>query len=264
MLAVVMSAGFLVVSASPSQAVDTALMDARIGSVRLTPNGLVRVSIQYRCPDGYQGVPTESFFYVSNQLDGGHGTFDQTFGEAIVCDGDTQTLVRSFAHEEVEGQAWPWERHLNASVLLTVSRPDPEPRTLYAEQENTFSMHGQAKASRPAEMRIMRARKIARKTFVVGMSYRCPTGWSVPGGDNDWAELAINQDDPSDGSYVNYGVPLAEQIVCDGTTRALVTRIEDHRLSLRLPIELRALLIVMNPERRWHISSSDGVPVLLA
>ena len=240
-------------------------MDARIGSVRLTPNGLVRVSIQYRYPDGYQGLPTESSFYVSNQLDGGHGTFDQTFGEAIVCDGNTQTLVRSFPPEErAEGQVWAWERHLVVYLRLTVSSFAPEQHTISAEQENTFAMNGQAKASRPSDIRITQARKIARKTFVVGMSYRCPTGWSVPGGDNDWAELGIIQGDGTNVGYVNYGVPLAEQIVCDGTPRSLVTRIEDPRLSLRVPIQLRALLIVMNPERCWHISSSDGVPVLLA
>ncbi len=255
----VMSVGLFLAMATPAVALDT-LIDARFDSVRLTPNGSIRVALEYSCPEGYQ-EPGESWFYVMQQVGAGEGQFDQTFGDSIVCDGNTQTVVRKFP--PLEGRPWDPTLFTVVEMNLVVRVNDDPVSTLQGMEVDTFRLHGLEEATRPGDIHINRVRMNERGALVVTMTYRCPKGWFVDvEDDSDWAELSISQGDPSTGSYLNLGAPLGEDILCDGTPTTLVNRIEGARqagLSADLPTQISALMITVNRFNRSYVYALDGI-----
>ena len=254
----VISAGLLLSLAAPALALDT-LADARFESVRLTPNGGIRVVLEYRCPQGYQGVAGESWFYVE-QMD---YSDVPSFEEMIICDGNTQTLVRRFPPEGLQGQPWDPKRTVRVEMRLFVrATSDPE-RPLHAIESDTYSLHGLEEATRPGDIHITRVRMNDRGELVVAMAYRCPRGTFVDvENDNDWATITVLQGDGQVSYDVYTDVPLGDDISCDGTPKTLVKRFEGPRqveLSPDLPIALEALMITVNRQRTRGVSATDGI-----
>lgn len=253
----VLSAGLLLSLAAPALALDT-LADARFASVRLTPNGSIRVVLEYRCLQGYQGVAGESWFYVEQ----GPVDYAQvpSFAETIVCDGSTQTLVRRF---RLLGQPWDPKATVRVEMrLFARATSDPE-RPIHAVESDTYSLHGLDEATRPGDIHITRVRVNDRGVLVVAMTYRCPKGSFVDvENDNDWATITVLQGDPEIGYDVYTDVPLGDDISCDGTPKTLVKRFEGQRqveLSPDLPIVLEALMITVNRQRTRGVSALDGI-----
>ena len=255
----VISAGLLLSLATPALALDT-LADARFASVRLTPNGSIRVVLKYRCPQGYQGVASESWFYVE-QVD---YSDDLSFGEKILCDGNTQTLVRRFPPE---GQPWDSKLPLRVDMNLFLRATFAPERTLQAIEIDTYSPHGLEEATRPGDIHINRVRMNDRGALVVTMTYRCPTGTFVDvDNDDDWATITVLQGDPQVGYDVQAYVPLGDDISCDGTQKTLVKRFEGPRqveLSPDLPIQLEALMITVNRPRTRGVSALEGIALFV-
>ena len=261
----VISAGLILGVASPAQALDT-LIDARFESVRLTRNGSIQVVLEYGCPggQGYQGVPGESWFYVYQQ-GARDASYDSSFGETIVCEGNMQTIVRRFP--PLEGE--PWDPKLLPIVemnLVVRASSDPE-RTLQAMEIDTFSLHGLEEATRRGDIHINRVRMNDRGALVVTMTYRCPKGWFVDvEDDSDWATLTARQDGPG-WDDVEAWLPLGDAILCDGTPTTLVKRIEGLRqagLSPALPTQLEAMMITVK-SRTDHLQvyALDGIAMFI-
>jgi hypothetical protein len=242
----VVSAVLLLSPATPALALDT-LTTARFESVGLTSTGSVRVVAEYSCPRGFEPVDwPESFFVVYQQGGSGIPVYDQTLRGSIVCNGETQTLVRRF--RPPPGETWNPKLRTHVELRLTVRSSDPNPQTLRVFRADTFTLHGLNEATRRVDIHVERVRLIDNK-LVVAVSYRCPEGWFVDvEDDDDWAYLAGRQDLADTGEGFAFWLPLGDDITCDGTANSVVKRVRDVTqagFDRQLPLQIEALIDVV-------------------
>src|SRR5687767_14828005 len=126
----------------------------------MTPRGFVRVAVEYSCPhDQFEAVGwPETFLVVYQQGGSGIPVYDQTFQGSIVCNGDTQTLVRRFPPPL--GETWNPKFRTHVELRLTVRSSDPSPRTLRVLRADTFTLHGLNEATRRVDIHVERVRLI--------------------------------------------------------------------------------------------------------
>jgi hypothetical protein len=254
--------------ATPAYALNS-LTDARFDSVRLTSNGSVRVAVEYSCPDGqnFEAVAwPESFLVVYQQGGSGIPVYDQTFQGSIVCNGDTQTLVRRFPPPP--GEKWDPRLRTHVELRLTVRSADQSPQTLRVFRADTFSLHGVEEATRRVDIHVTRARLIDDK-LVVAVSYRCPEGWFVDvEDDDDWAYLYGRQDLTDTGEGFAFWLPLGNDITCDGTANSVVKRVRDATqagFDPQLPLQIETLIDVVK-RGTWagYLMSDEDLALLVS
>jgi hypothetical protein len=267
-LASAVSVGMSLVMATPAQASDS-LIEARLRTVRLSANGSVQVSFEYRCPGhDYRAVGSPATLLTVYQIEeSGHQVYDQkSFRTAVVCDGTMQTLLRRF--RPPEGEAFVPELLLTVELNLTVrSDSDLYPGRLSTGEIDTFSLSAQGGTTLAADIHIEQVRLNDRGKLVVSVSYQCPTGWFVDvEDDSDWADISGGQNKP--GTHdVTIWEPLGDDIECDGSSHTIVKRVTDQQhegFSSAIPIQLEAKMILDEVGSQRWTHSSEILTVLVA
>lgn len=230
----------------PAMASDS-LVKIDFESVRLMPNGSLRIAFSYRCPGGLGYRPHKGgTLLLAEQFQPDDVWGQKTFDRYVACDGQLQTLVRRI-HLPNGGT---FRRDLPINVWLDLgvsSRSDSYPGSLGAGRRNTLFFDSGNQAIPRSYVRIGQTRVTSRGVLVVGVTYACPEGWQVVPGDVDWEDIVAYQTIRRSRQAYAFQT-LLHDVVCDGVAHTIVKKMPsqfDQPFVQGIPVDIETNMILL-------------------
>jgi hypothetical protein len=214
--------------AVPAQASEP-LVDSKLRSVELIPGGAVRVAVQYRCPGG-SDYRARAATNVTVGEEESSTSAQRPFKRAVTCDGSEHILTKTIPPPA--GEAWgPGILWVRVQFIVRSASNWSEGALSAIERRSFF--FGDSGRIRPAsQTHIAQARVDDRGRLVIGVHYLCPQDWYVDVDDDaHWAErITAYQHRPW--PALKLWEPIGNDVVCDGSSRTIVKRLNpEGRLS---------------------------------